>query len=1791
MKSPLILVGLVVLVSSLVAPAAVTVRNHYRMGESDPGAANGGTNPTTRDTVGTNHLTTAGGPTYSNDVGFETAARTGSALSMNFPSGGSRSASGALLANVTDNFGLELWVKTTTASGSHCLAYNGSSGSSGWGIFQVGNTFQGLFGGVAFFGSAPVVTNVWTHLALVRQAGTATFYVNGVASGSTTAPPLVPMGSFAVGAAPPALNSGFISGLADEVRFFTFTSGEFTTDKGLWAITAWTNDASSGLAPGVAWAYHFGATTTGTVNSVSVPGIAGGNPAVSNQFTFGGLGLNFLNDSNALTALGGSGSAVLAHDFVYGGNPGAITLQGLTIGQNYRVTILGVGFDAALARRSTFSGGFDSVTVDENNYGNDQGLRLDYTFAASSTNRVLSITPEVAGQTFHIYGLALRPIFPEIAVQQPVGTVLATGSANCAGRNNYGQIITPLAGQYGVRLIAGGENHTLAVRNDGTVIAWGRNNEGQTTVPGGLTGVVAISAGTRHSLALKSDGTLAAWGGNTVGETYLGYAPPGITAIAAGNSHNLVLTSNGTVVAWGGNSQGQTNVPAGLTGVAAIAAGSGHSMALKSNGTVVAWGYNDVGQANVPAGLTNVVAISAGWLFSMALKSDGTVVAWGYNNVGQTDMPAGLTGVVAIAAGGYHAVALKSDGAVVAWGGNFYGQTDIAFVTGTRTIAAGGEHTLLLLDGPATFSKQPVGTTSSAKSFTIKSTGLDPLSVSGVTLTGSNATDFTVSTSGTLTALPATNGQTTFTVTFSPGAVGARIARLRVANNDSDENPYEIALIGTGLPTPEIAVFTGAGTAPANERTDNVGTNLFATTPVGSNVGQTFTITNLGTTNLTGLAVSKSGVNSGDFILSALGAMTLAPNAATTFTVTFAPTFDGVRSAVVAIASNDGDENPFEINVSGLGVGTPEIAVFNGFGTAPANERTDHVGTNVFATTPVGSNVGQTFTITNFGTADLTGLALSKSGANSGDFTLSALGTTTLAPNVATTFTVTFAPTFDGVRNAVVAIASNDGDENPFEINVSGLSVGNPEIAVEQSGGTNIADGGSQDFGSVNIGTNVALAFKLRNLGSSDLILSGTPKVAISGANAGDFTVTSQPLSPVLAGGVAVGLTNAGFEAPAYSPGGWSYAAGGTGWTIGSAAGLARNGSPWFVNSAPEGGQAAFLQLGGPNASVSRAVNFPGPGNYLIRFALVRRGSGYEANDVAVRMDGITLGTILNTSQPDDVWRTFAVPYNCTNAGSHTLAFVGTRGGADNASALDAVEILEGTFFQITFAPSAVGTRTATLSIANNDSDENPFDINLNGVGVGAPVMVIEQPGGNPLPTGRVFAWSGGLSQSNVPVGMKSIQAIAQGSHHIMALRSNGTVVAWGQNEEGQTNVPAGLTNIQAIAAGPYYSLALRRNGTVVAWGDNGSGQTNVPVGLTNVQAIAGGQFHTVVLQSNGTVIAWGYDGSGQVTGAAGMTNIQAIAAGYDHTIVVRNDGTVSAWGDNEDGQVTVPAGLTNIQAVAAGAYHNVVLLSNGTVIAWGQNNEGQTTVPVGLTGVRAIAAGYAHTVALRSNGTVVAWGNNGQGQTTVPVWLTNVQAIAAGGFHTVALADFFLNYGTQAVATASAPRTFTVRNVGNLPLNLTNVTLLGGNTADFTVNTSGMLAQVPASGLTTFTVTFTPGAVGGRTTTLRVLNNDPTVNPFDLVLAGTGVAVEVIPPPPIIRASSLTVLGNGAFQFTFANTNNATFTVLASTNIALPLTNWTVLGTATNLGGGLSRFTDFAATNAAQRFYQLRFP
>ena len=275
-------------------------------------------------------------------------------------------------------------------------------------------------------------------------------------------------------------------------------------------------------------------------------------------------------------------------------------------------------------------------------------------------------------------------------------TLTQGGTVVAWGKNDDGQTTVP-AGLSGVVAIAAGGWHTVALKQDGTVVAWGYNFYGQTKVPGGLSGVVAIAGGAFHTVALKQDGTVVAWGGNGDGQTKVPAGLSGVVAIAAGGYHTVALKQDGTVVAWGDNSVGQTTLPAGLSGVVAIAAGQYHTVALKQDGTVVAWGFNSDGQTKVPAGLSGVVAIAAGAEHTVALKQDGTVVAWGSNGGGKTTVPAGLSGVVAIAAGYAHTVALKQDGTVAAWGENDKGQTTVpAGLSGVVAIAAGVSHTVAL---------------------------------------------------------------------------------------------------------------------------------------------------------------------------------------------------------------------------------------------------------------------------------------------------------------------------------------------------------------------------------------------------------------------------------------------------------------------------------------------------------------------------------------------------------------------------------------------------------------------------------------------------------------------------------------------------------------------------------------------------------------------------------------------------------------------------------------------------------------------------------------------------------------------------------------------------------------------------------------------------------------------------------------------------------------------------------------------------------------------------------------
>ena len=292
---------------------------------------------------------------------------------------------------------------------------------------------------------------------------------------------------------------------------------------------------------------------------------------------------------------------------------------------------------------------------------------------------------------------------------------------------------------------AGGSFGIYLGRN-GTVWTWGDNSQGQLGIGQemelslapvqviGLTEVVQVSAGLNHGVALKRDGTVWTWGRNdrgqlgtgsfqgkndpvqVKGEEGVGYLQ-NIVSVCAGREHNLALDAAGRIWGWGRNSQGElgahdTNVTTPvyineLEGVQAVCAGTNFSAAI-IDGQVWAWGSNSFGQLGcsesdkspVPLpveSLENVLALSLGDAHVLALMQDGGIQAWGRNASGQlgnystTDRstPGSVSGIidaVSISAGSDYSMAVDAQGNLWAWGNNaFSGKLGIGESDGRKT--------------------------------------------------------------------------------------------------------------------------------------------------------------------------------------------------------------------------------------------------------------------------------------------------------------------------------------------------------------------------------------------------------------------------------------------------------------------------------------------------------------------------------------------------------------------------------------------------------------------------------------------------------------------------------------------------------------------------------------------------------------------------------------------------------------------------------------------------------------------------------------------------------------------------------------------------------------------------------------------------------------------------------------------------------------------------------------------------------------------------------------------------
>ena len=253
-----------------------------------------------------------------------------------------------------------------------------------------------------------------------------------------------------------------------------------------------------------------------------------------------------------------------------------------------------------------------------------------------------------------------------MSARSSVSAILnADSTVTVLGDNTFGQTNVP-SGLTDVISVSAADAHVLALKSDGTVIGWGDNRRGQIDIPIGLSNVVAIAAGggvprglsfsgpTSYSLALKDDGTVVAWGNDDYGQTDVPRGLSNVVAIAAGNSHSLALIQDGSVAGWGGNNTGyQMGIPQGLVDVVAIAADSETSLALKSDGTVVTWGQH----TNVPIGLNDVAGIAQSGNTGTALLNNGTVINWDFF---QTNSTPSFQNIVNVQAGTGFLLGLRS---------------------------------------------------------------------------------------------------------------------------------------------------------------------------------------------------------------------------------------------------------------------------------------------------------------------------------------------------------------------------------------------------------------------------------------------------------------------------------------------------------------------------------------------------------------------------------------------------------------------------------------------------------------------------------------------------------------------------------------------------------------------------------------------------------------------------------------------------------------------------------------------------------------------------------------------------------------------------------------------------------------------------------------------------------------------------------------------------------------------------------------------------------------------------
>jgi hypothetical protein len=973
--------------------------------------------------------------------------------------------------------------------------------------------------------------------------------------------------------------------------------------------------------------------------------------------------------------------------------------------------------------------------------------------------------------------------------------------------------------------------------------------------------------------------------------------------------------------------------------------------------------------------------------------------------------------------------------------------TQVITLTGTGT-----QPGVLFAPTTVPFGNQHQGTTAAQMTSVLSNSGSGPLTITSVTVTGTNAGDFAVvaPASGTncvTVGSVAAAGSCTIAVTFTPTAVGARTATVSVADNATG-SPHTFVLTGTGT-------FPQASALPSPVGFGNQRQNT--TSGV-----QAITLTNGGNETLNLTTVALGGTNANQFAIAAgttcTNAGTVAAGASCVVNLTFTPTALGLQSATITFTDNASPTTQV-VNISGTGV----------FPQANATPSPVAFGVQRQGTT---SGTAQTVTLSNAGTGVLNLTTVGLGGTTAADFAIAG-GTTctnasTVAAGASCVVKLTFTPSGLGGRSATLTF-TDDASPTTQVVNISGTGV------FPQAGAAPATVG----FGNqTNATTSAAHTITLSNGGTDTLHIT---TVALAGAG---FAIVPGTTTCTNGGTVAAGascVVNVTFTP--------------TGLT-------AFSGTVTFTDDASPTTQVVNLT----GTGVASTVNF--------NPSTVPFGNQHQGTTAA------QMTSVLSNSGSGPLTIT-SVTVTGTDAGD--FAVVAPASGT-NCVTVGSVAAAGSCTIAVTFTPTAVGARTATVSVADNATG-SPHTFVLTGTGT-APAVSLS---------------------SNI-VSFTSQISSTTSSPQTLTLTNTGTDVLHLTTVALGGPTPADF----AIATGTTCT-----NGSTVA-----AGSTCV-VNLTFTPATASAFVATITFTDDATPSTQIVNIAGTgVTPPTATLSAGSLAFGNqrDHTASTAQNITIINSGGAPLNITSITIGGTNAADFALAAPGTTCPTSAGSVLPFNSCTLSVTFNPA-VSGAR------------NGNISIVVTGISNP----APITLTGT-GIAPVGM----LAPTSLTFSNQEVNTPSAAQPGTLTNSGTDILHITAVAISGTNASDFTIVAAGTSCEtglptavsVATSANCTWSVKFTPSAVGTRTASLTFTDDTAAVagTTQSVPLTGTGTApVVVLNPTTVTFPAQVLNTTSAAMNGMLTNTGN---NVLHLTTVAITGTNvsdFALVGAGTTCTNGLS--------------------